>query len=72
MNAVGEVVAVLTLAIGAIRRASASCPAVTSDSPISRILPSSRSRTSAPTWSASGTSGSTRCSWNTTLAAEIG
>lgn len=43
--------------------ASSSCSAVTESSPMCRILPSARNSSSAPSWSAIGTAGSSRCNW---------
>lgn len=52
-----------TETMSAIFRASSICSTVTSDRSMCRILPSRYSRSSSPTWSASGTLGSIRRSW---------
>lgn len=51
-----------TLTTSISRRACSSCATLTSDRPTCRTLPSCCSRRSAPSWSASGTAGSMRCS----------
>ncbi len=56
-----------TETIVATLRASSSSSTSTSDSPMWRILPSSWSFLSSPTWSSAGTAGSMRCSWKRSI-----
>ena len=56
-----------TLTISAVLLASSTSSMETSESPIMPILPSSCSSLSTPTWSATGKSGSMRCSWNSSM-----
>ena len=66
--AVGQVVAgSARRRSAAISRAASICATLTSDSPMCRILPSSCSAPSSPSWSSSGTFGSMRCSWSRSM-----